>query len=500
MNGHTRVNRKRRGIVLFMVVAIVLMMTFLTYAFLLAMRTQNLAASQAGDQLQARQAAFSAREMVCGYLEDSLQGRHAIGGMYDNEQQFKDIQLQLEGEEADEFTPSGAVLADPTGQKFGIQNESAKINLKKLLELDVANPGWGRECLMRLPRMTETLADHILDWIDADEESRELGAESDFYLEEFGFRARNDIPLTLEELAKIPGIEPELLFGNERGRNAPTEGPEFDEEFPPWSEFLTVRSAERNETYEGRPRINLNSTGLFDLHTSLVELTNVDIANFVILARQFGLAGLSEDSAGKLDAQIRTPSEYALDLSIAPQFEFESSLDVIGAMIQIGDESEESGNPILIGSPFVRNGAMDELLNAFLDGTDTGEEKILSGRVNVMLASPEVLKSVPGMDDELVGQVLANREGLRNGAKNCFWLLENRLVKMEQMKLLMPHITVRGEVCRFVCTGRSHSSLAPVAFKSIVDATGETARLVSNQKIIDTRSLQTIMSTSTQNR
>ena len=47
--------RNRSGVVLFMVVAIILMMTLLTYGFLISMRTQNLAAATAGNQLQARQ-------------------------------------------------------------------------------------------------------------------------------------------------------------------------------------------------------------------------------------------------------------------------------------------------------------------------------------------------------------------------------------------------------------------------------------------------------------
>ena len=84
---------------------------------------------------------------------------------------------------------------------------------------------------------------------------------------------------------------------------------------------------------------------------------------------------------------------------------------------------------------------------------------------------------------ELAEQIITNRDTVRNQAKNSFWLLENRLVNIEQMKSIADHVTVRGEVCRFVYAGWSHPSLAPVAFRTLVDASGESAVVMSNQKI-----------------
>lgn len=485
----------RRGVVLFMVVAIVLMMTLLTYAFLLSMRTQSLAASQAGDQLQARQAAFSARELMIGYMEDSLQRRHSLGGMSLNDNRLQDIRLLPQGEELDEFVPRGAVLAGLRDFRPGVQNESGKINLTRLLEIDEQIPGWGRQCLLRLPQMTETIADHILDWIDEDDEPREFGAESEFYLEEFGWPPRNAIPASLDDFRHVPDVTRELLFGNsadERNESARDGEQRDQEESVPWSEFLTVYSAERNETYEGNPRISLNDKDLFQLHSSLTELVNIETANFVVLARQNGLSmsgvpGNSSTTAG--ESQVRSPGEYPIDFTIAPEFEFASVLDIVGGVVKIGDESENPDNVIYVGSPFGTDAALDDLLDSFLDGTTINASQVLRGNVNIMLAPREVLLSVPGIGDELAEQIITNRDTVRNQAKNSFWLLENRLVNIEQMKSIADHVTVRGEVCRFVYAGWSHSSLAPVAFRTLVDASGESAVLISNQKITNTEFL-----------
>ena len=47
---------------------------------------------------------------------------------------------------------------------------------------DKTAEGAGRELLMGLPGMTEDVADAILDWLDEDEEPREYGVESDYYM------------------------------------------------------------------------------------------------------------------------------------------------------------------------------------------------------------------------------------------------------------------------------------------------------------------------------
>ena len=50
-----------------------------------------------------------------------------------------------------------------------------------MLLADTSGEGAARKLLMTLPGMTESIADAILDWIDPDDDTRDLGAEREYY-------------------------------------------------------------------------------------------------------------------------------------------------------------------------------------------------------------------------------------------------------------------------------------------------------------------------------
>src|SRR4029077_14453401 len=109
-----------------------------------------------------------------------------VGGMYDNAQHFRAVTVL----EDDNYKDRGcfSVIApgidsdgNISGVRHGLEDESTRLNLNVLLILDKQVPGSGRTLLMALPSMTEDVADAILDWLDPDDEQRELGAEVDYY-------------------------------------------------------------------------------------------------------------------------------------------------------------------------------------------------------------------------------------------------------------------------------------------------------------------------------
>ena len=61
------------------------------------------------------------------------------------------------------------------GIRYGLENESARLNLNTVLLADSAKEGNAKAILMGLPGMTESIADAILDWIDPDDDQRRLG-------------------------------------------------------------------------------------------------------------------------------------------------------------------------------------------------------------------------------------------------------------------------------------------------------------------------------------
>ena len=73
---------------------------------------------------------------------------------------------------------------------------------------------------MNLTDMDESTADAILDWIDADNAPRDLGAEADYYLGlDPPVRPRNAVPPSLDELLLVRGVTREKLFGLDLNAN-----------------------------------------------------------------------------------------------------------------------------------------------------------------------------------------------------------------------------------------------------------------------------------------
>jgi DNA uptake protein ComE-like DNA-binding protein len=95
-------------------------------------------------------------------------------------------------------------------QDFGVDDEGSKINI------NTAN----RDTLMRLPGMTEDVADAIIDWRDTDENPGASGAESDYYQSlQPPYRCKNGPFETVEELLLVKGVTPDLLYGYDANHN-----------------------------------------------------------------------------------------------------------------------------------------------------------------------------------------------------------------------------------------------------------------------------------------
>ena len=131
-----------------------------------------------------------------------------------------------------------------------IDDEYGKINLNALLYED----GGGVEneflplvdaltILFEARQLEFSPIDVILDWLDADDDPRPDGAENDYYQGlEVPFECKNGPMDSIEELLLLPGITPEVFFGDD-------EDAEFD--LLPLNELLTVHGHP-----EGRVNIN----------------------------------------------------------------------------------------------------------------------------------------------------------------------------------------------------------------------------------------------------
>src|SRR5262249_34687281 len=129
---------------------------------------------------------------------------------YDNESAFRGVLVHSDDRET--YQGRFSLMAPPAvddavngaqDTRFGVIDESGKINLNALVALDSSGQ-IAHDVLLKLPNMTDEIADAIIDWIDADDEPRANGAEKDYYTGlSPGYRCKNGPLDTLEELLLV---------------------------------------------------------------------------------------------------------------------------------------------------------------------------------------------------------------------------------------------------------------------------------------------------------
>jgi len=467
---------------------VIVMISLAGLSFVMTMSSENKAVHLHGDELQIEQAVASGAELLKALAELSPDARERAGGVFDNPGLFRGA-LVVDDELRDHrgrFSIVAPRIEDDelVGIRFGAENESARLNLAVLPQWEEKQAGAALDALMNLPGMTEPIAEAILDWIDVDPTPRSSGAEADYY-SGLGvpYGPRNGIPTSLEELLLIRDVSRELLFGADADFNFQVEDAELERASAgpgigtaqrglPWASLLTVYSAERNSSYEGNPRIDLNEQDLSKLNQQLSDALDADWARFIIAYRQFGP---DED-------ETTGPGESApgdLDLSRPARFKIESVLDLVGVAVRLAEPdapaSDRRSAPVL-ESPFAPDPlAMHDYLFKLADQTTVESEEVLRGRVNVNEAPRAVLLGVPGLDRSAVDQILTAR-GARftqndPSRRHAVWLLTEGIVDLETMRELEPQVTAGGDVFRAQVVGYFDDSGPCARADVVVDAT-----------------------------
>lgn len=157
--------------------------------------------------------------------------------------------------------------------KDGPADAHAKINVNTATKED----------LLLLPDMDDSIADAILDWIDADDDTREFGAESGQYQGlRWPYKPRNAPMRSIRELELVMGVHPEYVRGEDWNLNGVLDPNEDDGDasWPPddadgkldagWSGILTADSnAGPGWGGSGEARLNLSEASESDLQSRL---------------------------------------------------------------------------------------------------------------------------------------------------------------------------------------------------------------------------------------
>lgn len=489
MSSHAPFQR-RRGIVLLIVLVSIVFLSLAAYTFATLMVTQAQITKLAGRQVQSKYLVDSGTDYLRMYLGLDDASIHELGGRYNNSQYFQAVSVGLDEtnpENMGRFTIIAPSLDDegnPGGFRYGLTDESTRLNLNILIFVEVFYPGGGKQLLMSLPQMTEDTAEAILDWIDVDDEVRPFGAESNYYAGMSpAYEAKNGPLDTIEELLLVRGVTPELLFGLDANHNGVVD---LEEEMTPgaaaiepelqlgWMSYLTLYSKEHNVNGDGLKRININNEDLEQLSTDLRSRFDQRMTDFIIAYRQNG------PYSGEDEAVENAAGE--LDFELPAKHNFVQVLDLIDAKTTVKYVGTDAA--VVINSP-VTTASLGMLMPVIMDELTTQKGVVIPGRVNIMQAPRRLLMGIPGMTEDLLDDILRYREfeldspdGADRNRQFETWLLVEGFVDLSTMKALLPYICCGGDVYRAEIVGYFDDQIGNSRVEVIIDTSSPLPRVL----------------------
>ena len=550
---------RRNAVVLILVLVVIALLALVALGFAELMLSERKGAVLAARQAQARVSAESGAELARQFLDAYLGTQNSEAGSWYDNPRFHGAMVVDDPLPRDRsrFTIIAPRVEDraASGVRYGLEDESGRINLRTLLKskqtskqgqqtgtqsqqtgtqgqqtspkqiADVGTQGEqagtkdeaAEKVLMGLPGMTETIAEAILDWIDEDDETRQQGAERDYYSSLTPpYAPRNGPPATIEELLLVRGVTPQLLFGADaahmaRGLTsaATSEGADTVDNSDGsmthgWAAYLTLYSAESNLTPDGQPKINLNQSDLTKLYDDLETALGVPWATFIVAYRQSGpqedakpgsnKAGDSksgdsdaDDSApdGKQPTNAKNVATAApsgkLDLSKKASATLTSVLDLVGVKTKAKYEGQQE--EVVLASPIPdERSVIGSDLAKLIENTATSDESIILGRININQAPRAVLNCIPGLTSEIIDQIISRRtldpSMTASDRRQATWLLTEGVVPLKTMKSLMPLVTGEGGVYRANVVGYFESGGPTARIEVILDATKRPAGML----------------------
>ncbi len=510
-------HHKTRGSSLMIVLVVVMIVSLGAYTFSELMFTHNETATLSSQNIQAKWLVDAGIDTARIHLLQNHELRMSAGGDYDNRNVFQAINVIPDTDP--NLTGNFTIIAPAidsdgfvAGYRYGLEDESSRLNLNALVIADTYADNGGREMLMALPGMTVDIADAIMDWIDDDDETREFGAEFDYYQSLGSPYEPNNGPFnTVEELLLVRGVTPEMLYGADINRNGQIDTHEEparqrvqeilsianstsgDEVLNTgsldrgWSAYLTLYSQENNLNINGEPRINLNSSDLQTLHQDLSSVFDPAVANFIILYRQ----GYEIVDEPQTDGLPQPASAVEIDFLREPEREITQVLELIGKQI-LWEPDLIDDEPIDILPAYPLDISLANTLDRLMDNASTSSNPTIPGRLNINQAPRLLLQGVPGLDDELIDFILQTRaidpyQDQQNYYRHETWLLKQSGISfllggvpftLEDMKALQPFICGGGSVFRAQIIGYYEGGTASARGEVVIDATTVTPRIL----------------------
>lgn len=377
---------RTRGMALVVTMLVLAVLLVLAGSYATSVRTETILAGGYVRRTQAAWLAEAGLQRACLALRDNPDGFTALSADAAN---GEPLVLQVDSEDEGQLVTSGRYQV----RAF---DEAAR------LHLNVAD----EDTLRNLLGTDTQLVDAILDWRDEDEESRETGAESDYYasLQE-PYLSRDDWFETVQEMLLLRDVTPARFFGAEG--LSPLASPELvgtvDEQATPLDQVFTVYSQDPNVDLAGQQRVDVTTADRQTLLDQFGEVLSEQDVDAIIAYREGGGEAGAGGGAAPPEAAMPSPAAEALGpLAELAQPESEAQPPSGG---QSG--GQEQRRPASVAE-LLRVIDRDKLRQIY-DRLTVSTDRLSLGLVNVNTASEEVLAALPGMDPDLAQLIVAER-------------------------------------------------------------------------------------------
>lgn len=504
---------ERRGVVLLAALVVIVLLSLAAYQYSDLMINEYKAATNAHRAAQARATAESGIHYTLGLLASTEEiAIVANGNVLDNPDVFRDIAVGDGKGFFSVIAPADPDEGSAGSVRYGLVDESGKININAMMKRDDSGDDL-YDMLVKLPNMTEEIADSIVDWLDADGTPRASGAESDYYGGETpGYRAKNGPIDSLEELLLVKGVTPEILYGDDYNHNGVRDEGEPSGEGGfnrGLSAYLTVYSREQNTDSLGQALTYINDSDLPALYEKMSAGIGDDMAKFIVMYRQYGASsGDSKKKSGGGDSdgggggkskgkqkgkkgKSRGPTTVQGNLAdFTPDFEgkkaskkISSFFDLVDAQVSIAGKSDREPT-VIYTSPLKDVGMRREIMPKLFENGSIFQESDIPARVNVNTAPREVVAALPDLTEADVEAILSLRprassiDVTNEVYQTPAWLLTEANLSPATLKRIEKMITTRSQVYRVQVIGYSEGKGPAARVEAVIDMNANRPRIV----------------------
>lgn len=304
------------------------------------------------------------------------------------------------------------------------------------------------ELLLLEPFMTEDVADSVLDWVDVDEDQRELGAEASYYggMAQ-SYQPRNAPMRSVQELELVAGVRVDDVRGEDWNLNGVLDSNENDgsASFPDdnadgvlqagWSSLVTAASVDDVLAASGEARLDLRTAQPAEI-----------VDRLEVTPRQ---AEAISTYAGT--NQAATPADF-IRATLA---------QLLTAVGQGGQPGQQPVPPL-----------NDTQLGKLLDETSIGDPAAngaVPGKLNLNTAEREAIMLLPGMDDVLADAILTERNARTQGFLTLADLLGVQGMTRARLAALYDAVTVRSNTFVVTSVGRDERTGVEVEISAVLD-------------------------------